>query len=417
MSSQLPALQIVLPLALAPVAAMLPFATWAWAVALIGALLAFICSVLLTIEVFQGGVFHYEMGGWSAPWGISITIDSLNVLFLLLVSGCGLLVLLGARASIEREVDSGRQGAYYTAYITCLSALLGIVATSDAFNVFVFLEIASLSTYALLSLNAEKRALLASFRYLIVGTVGATFILISIGLMYQMTGTLNMADLADRLPEVQDSPVIQAALAFFVIGVGIKAAMYPLYHWLPSAYTHAPSISTAFIGATATKVSIYIMIRFLYTVFDENWVFIEMAWQPILSICALLAIVTASGIAVFRVNTKKLLAYSSVAQLGYIMLPLALVSTLGLMASILHGFHHGLIKAALFMALAGVLLRLGSIDIHKMAGAGPLIPWTMGAFVAGGISLIGLPTTVGFISKWYLILALLESAGGGRLRW
>ena len=280
--------------------------------------------------------------------------------------------------------------------------------TGDVFNVFVFLEISSLSAYALIALGSDRRALTASFQYLIMGSVGATFIVIGIGLMYVMTGTLNMADLADRLPEVSGTRTIPVAFTFLTVGITLKLALFPLHLWLPNAYTYAPSAVTAFIASTATKVGVYLLLRFFFTIFGVTFSFDVMQLDRILMPLALIAIVTMSLVAIYQENVKRLLAYSSVAQIGYMVLGISFASVLGLTAGILHLFNHALMKGALFMSMGCVMYRVGSVRLERMNGLGRAMPWTMAAFVVGGLRLIGVTLTVGFISKWYLVQAALE---------
>ena len=183
------------------------------------------------------------------------------------------LVVVWAHDSVSSEIQEDQINLFWCMFLLCLTGSLGIVATGDAFNVFVFLEIASLSTYSLIALGRDRRALMASFQYLVMGTVGATFILISIGLLYMMTGTLNMVDLASRLPELRDTTTVQAAFAFLTVGVSLKIALFPLHQWLPNAYTYAPSTVTVFLAATSTKISLYVLLRFFYTVFGSGYAF------------------------------------------------------------------------------------------------------------------------------------------------
>jgi len=240
-----------------------------------------------------------------------------------------------------------------------------------------------------------------------MGTIGATFILIGIGLLYMMTGTLNMQDISQRLPAVVDTRTIRVAFAFVTVGVSIKLALFPLHIWLPNAYTFAPSVVSAFIAATATKVGGYVLLRFFFTVFGIHFSFNNMHVGEILMLLAVAATLVASLVAIFQNNVKRMLAYSSVAQIGYIILGISLATSDGVTASMVHLFNHALIKCALFLALGCIFLRLGSVELEDMHGLARQMPWTMAAFVAGGLSLIGLPLTAGFISKWYLVSAAL----------
>ena len=408
MTDHLPVLLVVVPLVAAPIAALLNRPRLSWAVAVAATLWALYVALELLSQTMAAGVIHYELGGWAAPYGIEYVVDPVNAWVVVIVALIGALVAPYACASVEREITEDRIPLFYAAFILCLTGLLGIAVTGDVFNVFVFLEISSLSAYALIALGSDRRALTASFQYLIMGSVGATFIVIGIGLMYVMTGTLNMADLADRLPEVSGTRTIPVAFTFLTVGITLKLALFPLHLWLPNAYTYAPSAVTAFIASTATKVGVYLLLRFFFTIFGATFSFDVMQLDRILMPLALIAIVTMSLVAIYQENVKRLLAYSSVAQIGYMVLGISFASVLGLTAGILHLFNHALIKGALFMSMGCVMYRVGSVRLERMNGLGRAMPWTMAAFVVGGLSLIGVPLTVGFISKWYLVQAALE---------
>ena len=408
MSQHLPVLLVVVPLMAAPVAALVMRARAAWVIALAASWWAFGVSVALLRRVLAEGVISYELGGWAPPIGIEYRIDEVNAFVILIVAAIAAVVVPFARQSVEAEVSEDRGALFYSAFILCLTGLLGIAVTGDVFNVFVFLEISSLSAYALIALGPDRRALTASYQYLIMGSVGATFIVIGIGLMYVMTGTLNMADLAERLPAVADTRTIPVAFTFLTVGITLKLALFPLHLWLPNAYAYAPSTVTTFIAATATKVAVYLLLRFFFTIFGAAFSFDTMQLDRILMPLALVAIVSMSLVAVYQRDVKRLLAYSSVAQIGYMVLGISFASVLGVSAGILHLFNHALIKGALFMVMGCVMYRVGSVRLDSMAGLGRAMPWTMAAFVVGGLSLIGVPLTVGFVSKWYLVQAALE---------
>jgi multicomponent Na+:H+ antiporter subunit D len=223
-----------------------------------------------------------------------------------------------------------------------------------------------------------------------------------------LTGSLNMADLAERIVPLRESHTLQTAFAFLVVGIGLKLALFPLHLWLPNAYAFAPSAVTAFLAATATKVAVYVLLRFMFTVFGAGFVFDAMQADWLLLPLALAAVFIASVVAMFQHDIKRMLAYSSVAQIGYMILGVSLVSVTGLTGTLLHLFNHALMKGALFLALGAVFYRIGSVQIEQMQGLARQMPWTMAAFVAGGLSLIGVPLTVGFVSKWYLILGAVE---------
>ena len=409
MIDHLPILQVVVPLLGAPLCILVRNPRAVGLFALLVSTVTFLISCTLLQQVLLNGTLVYALGGWAAPWGIEYRIDYLNSYLLLLVSAMGAIVLVASQSSIGGELPRNRHMLFYTAYLLCLTGLLGILCTGDAFNVFVFLEISSLSSYTLISLGNDRRALTASYQYLIMGTIGATFIIIGVGLMYMMTGTLNMYDLAQRLPEVHNSKTVLSAIGFFIVGVCLKLALFPLHLWLPNAYAFAPSIATAFLAATSTKVAVYVLIRFIFSVVGPEFANTVLPLQEIFVVLGVSGIFATSISAIYQLNIKRLFAYSSVAQIGYMILALAIGTPLGLNATLLHLFNHALMKAALFLAIGGVVYRVGSAQLSHFAGLGRQMPWTMAAVVAGGLSLIGVPLTVGFVSKWYLVLALLEN--------
>ncbi|NHN36493.1 monovalent cation/H+ antiporter subunit D family protein [Pseudomaricurvus alcaniphilus] len=408
MLTHLPILQVIVPLLAAPLCLMLDGSRFVWAFALLASLLAGVISGLLLWQVETGGTLSYALGGWQAPIGIEYRIDLLSAYLLLIVSAMGTLVLLGAYRSVNKELAAGARTYFYVAYLLCLAGLLGIVAAGDAFNVFVFLEISSLGSYILISLGRDRRALWAAFQYLVVGTIGATFILIGVGFLYAMTGTLNMMDLAQRIPSVSESTTVLVAFTFLVVGVCLKLAMFPLHVWLPNAYAFAPSIATAFLAASATKVAVYLLFRFSFGVFGVALTESILPLQEVFIGLGLAGVFVASLVAISQHNIKRMLAYSSVAQIGYMIIGYGLDSQAGTTAALLHLFNHALMKAALFMALAAVVYHHGSVLLKDLAGLGTTMPWTAAALVGGGLSLIGVPLTVGFISKWYLVQAALE---------
>ncbi len=366
-------------------------------------------SLGLLAQVADGSVISYAIGNWPPPWGIEYRIDLANAFLLVLVSLLAAVVIIYCRDSINAELPQEQHYLFYTMFSLCLAGLLGMAATGDAFNIFVFMEISSLSMYVLIALGRDRRALMASYQYLILGTIGATFYVIGVGLLYLVTGTLNLADMAQRLPGVAEDRAVLAALAFITVGVCLKLALFPLHLWLPNAYAYAPSAVTAFLAATATKVSVYILLRFYFSVFGGSRVFAQLPMSDILLVLSLAAMFIASAIAIYQTDFKRLLAYSSVAQIGYITLGISFDSATGLTGAIVHLFNHGVTKGALFMMAGIVVLRLGGVRMDGMGGLARSMPYTSFGIVLGGLSLIGVPGTAGFISKWYLVLAALEA--------
>ncbi len=410
LADHLPVLQVLVPFVAAPIIVVLGSRRLAWPVAFVASIATTVIAAALLLQVIDGDILSYHIGGWAPPWGIEYRIDAANAFVLFLVSAVSTVVLPYARTSIAAEVPERHAALFYAAYLLCVSGLLGVAATGDAFNVFVFLEISSLSTYVLIAQGSyrDRRALTAAYDYLIMGTIGATFFVIGIGFLYMATGTLNMADIAARIADQGANRTVRAAFAFIVVGMGLKVAIYPLHLWLPNAYTFAPSAVTAFLAATATKVAIYVLMRFMFSVFQPGFAFANNTIELLLTPLAVLAMFAASFIAVFQTDFKRMLAYSSIAQIGYILLGIGLLSQTGLTAAIAHLFNHGITKAALFMGVGAYVMAAGGSFYTQIEGMGRRMPWTSAAVVIGGLSLIGVPGTAGFISKWVLVQGALE---------
>ncbi len=408
LSSHLSALQVVIPLLAAPLCAIFRKPLLTWLIALAVGLACSINSIAILQQVRESGEIVYALGGWAAPWGIEYRIDSANAFIVLIISFIYLIGIIYARQSVSSEVDEKSQCWLYTAWILCFTGLMGITVSGDVFNVFVFLEVSSLSTYILISFGQDKRCLTAAIRYLIMGTIAATFYLIGIGFLYSLTGTLNMADLASRLPDLASQNTVAVAFGFVVIGLGIKMALFPLHAWLPNAYTYAPNAVTAFLAGTATKAAVYVFMRLAFAIFPDDYFSDFTSTHAIILALGIISAVATSAVAIFQDDLKRLFAWSSIGQIGYIAVGIGLASTAGVAASFLHLFNHALMKTAIFMAIGGLFVVSGTTTMAALKDAGRRMPWTMAAILIGGLSLIGVPFTTGFISKWYLVSAALE---------
>ena len=408
-----PALLVVIPMLMAPISALMPAGRIGWMISNFAVFGALIMAIVLVVAVRESelGYISYHMGGWEPPYGIEFRIDALNSMVLLLVSSIGLLASIFGWPSVKSEISKAKISLFYSAYLVCFTGLCGVAATGDAFNLFVFLEISSIATYVLVALGSgrDRRALPAAINYVLMGTIGASFFVVGVGFLYAATGTLNMADLAARLPDLADSTVVMAGYAFIFVGLGIKAAMFPLHQWLPNAYTYSPSFVTMFLAATATKVAIYALIRFLFTVFGIDFTFEGLSLLWVLMPMGLAAMIACSFQAIFQTDVRRLLAYSSVAQVGYILLGVSIGTAAGVSSGLLHLVNHAVIKGALFMAVAGVVLVHGGTRLSDFRGLGRRAPFTMTAFAIAGLSLIGVPLTAGFQSKYALVTALLQN--------
>jgi multicomponent Na+:H+ antiporter subunit D len=407
--SQLPILLVAIPLFAAPICVLLGGRWLTYLLSLTVCGTTFAISIGLLQQVGKFGTIHYEIGNWKPPYGIEYVVDPLSGFVVMFVSALAAVVLLYGKPSIDAEIPRSKHYLFYACYLLCMTGLLGMCITGDLFNVFVFLEINSLASYALISLGRTRRAPLAALQYLILGTIGATFFLIGIGLLYQMTGTLNMSDIAGRLDTETGPRTLLVAFGFMTVGLFVKMAVFPLHSWLPNSYCYAPSVVTAFVAATATKVSVYAFIRLVFGIFKPDFAFEQMPLGALLIGLSIVGIFVASIAAIFQDDVKRLLAYSSVAQIGYMLLGIGMATTQTLTAGIVHMFNHALIKGGLFMVVGCFVLRLGSSRLSDWRGAAKTMPWTSLAWAIGGLGLIGVPMTAGFVSKWLLLTGAFQA--------
>jgi multicomponent Na+:H+ antiporter subunit D len=409
-TDHLPVLTVVIPLMagiLTPIVGWIDRRLcWYWVMLTMFAVLLMTSSNLYT--VITSGTIHYQLGGWAPPVGIEYVIDLLNGFVCIIIAFIGLMVAIYSIESITKELPN-KIIPFYSIYLLLITGLMGMTITGDIFNFYVFLEVSSLTAYALIAMGDRGDGVVASFNYLIMGTVAASFILLGIGYLYAVTGSLNMADMQSLLPSIYDSKVVLAALAFFMVGFSIKVGLFPLHAWLPDAYTHAPSSASALIAGLMTKVGAYAMIRFMFSVFTPAFVIDITSMAEILTWAAALAIIVGSVLAIAQSDIKRMLAYSSISQIGYILLGVGLVNVIGMQGGLLHILNHSLMKCALFLVAGAIFYRTGIRNLHQFQGLGKKMPVTTTVFLIAGLSMIGVPGTVGFTSKWYLALGSLEA--------
>jgi multicomponent Na+:H+ antiporter subunit D len=413
MSAHFPGLVIIIPLVAAfliLIGALLDkrLAFPLTALALLGSLAT---AIGLLARVMQVGVVEYHLAGWAPPVGIAYRVDHLNGLVLVAVTAVAFINLLGTRPLVE-ETFSDRIGPFYTLYILLVTGLLGIVVTGDAFNLYVLVEIAALTGYALLGMG-EGRAPLSSLNYLFIGTVGASLYLLGVGYLYLVTGTLNMADLAVRLPALYPSKVVVSAFVICLAGICIKMGFFPLHAWLPNAYSHAPDPVSSLVAPLVTKVMIYVMVRIMLFVFTPAFAFDLMAISAPMVWLAIVAIVAGSFLALSTRRLKRMLTYIIVAEVGYMVGGFWLGNRLGISGAILHIINDATMTLCVFLAAAALIARTGSDAIDDMQGLFKKMPVTMAVFVIAGLSIIGVPPTCGFFSKWYLISGAIAAGQYG----
>jgi len=406
---QAPALLVIIPLLSALLVNMAGLINrqYCFPFAILGILGSFAASVITLIRVMENGVISYRLGGWPPPFGIEYVVDHFNGLVLVTISFVSLMAVIFSKESIKQELPE-KIPQFYTLFILLVTGLLGMTITGDAFNLYVLLEISALTGYALIAMG-DNRALVASFNYVIMGTIGASFYLLGVGHLYIMTGSLNMADLLTILPGLYSVNAIFIALLLILVGTWIKMAFFPLHGWLPNAYTYAPSAAGCLVAPLVTKVSVYIMIRIMLSVFSPLYVYSIAGLSETIVWMAVVAILSGSILALAQTDLKKMLTYLIVAEVGYMVGGAWLASSIGLTGAILHIVNDALMTLCLFLFAGIVIYKRGGHQLQDLAGLYKKMPVTMAAFTVGALSMIGVPPTAGFFSKWYLILGAIDA--------
>jgi len=410
----LPILVVLTPLMMSLIVVLISNNFLSWLLTLFTTLITFIFSLLLYQEVFLHTAISYALGNWVPPLGIEYLIDKVSIIPIIIISLISFLATFFASNIMPAEINNSSISKVYSLWLLAIAGLIGLVTTGDAFNLFVFLEISSLASVALVAMGGQKdkQALVAAYNYLILGAIGATFYVIGVGLLYGITGTLNLADLSDRIAEISDNKALIAGFGFMVIGIMVKAAVFPLHIWLPRAYAYAPSAVSVLLAATATKASLYILARILFSVFDISDNLITYTLQYIILPLSILAMFAGTIMVIYEKDIKRLLAHSSIAQIGYITLAFAIGTKASVAAGFIHLFNHALIKGALFMAITSMGFYINKrITINNLSGLGRAMPITFVCFVICSLSLAGIPLTAGFISKLYIIKASISADG------
>ena len=381
--------------------------TWAYTVTVIGVALSLAAAGVGLFRVLREGTLRHYLGGWPPPFGIEYVLDHLSAFMAVIVVFIGLIIVIYPPSAGLYHVP--RKGVpMYGLILLLISGLIGVVVTGDLFNLFVFLEIYSLASYALITLGGD-RAVVASFRYLVLGTIAGGFYLLGVGFIYFSTGTLNMADAAQLLPALYGSPAVVAAAALIVIGMGIKMALFPLHVWLPDAHSYAPPVIAAILAAIQIEVAAYVIVRMLLTVFRPEYFISILPVTSAIGWVAAAGIIFGSVMAIAQKDFKRMLAYSTVAQVAYIGLGIGLANPLGLIGGLLHILNHAFMKSCLFLVAGGIRFQTGLHEIPQFAGLGRKMPLMMTAFTVAALSMVGIPPTCGFFSKWYLVLGSIEA--------
>lgn len=380
---------------------------FAFPIALIASTASATAAVWALVTVLDTGTMRYSLGGWAPPLGIEYVVDLVSAFVAVVVTSIATIVILATRRWADREAGN-RLGSYYGLVMLLVGGLVGMVVTGDLFNLFVFLEISSLAAYALVFMGG-RRGMIAGFRYLIIGSIGGSFYMLGVGFLYFSTGTLNMADMKELLTDDATARSVQAGAVFIFAGLGLKMALVPMHLWLPDAYTFAPSSVNSLIAPIMTKVAAYSMIRMFLSVFPDGYLTDVVPIANALLWLGLAGIAFGSIAAASQADLRRVLAYSSISQLGLIAVGIGLATPLGMVAALLHVMNHAVMKATLFLAAASVRFSTRSTAVSDLTGLGRKMPLTMLAFTMAAISMVGIPPAAGFFSKWYAIQASVES--------
>jgi multicomponent Na+:H+ antiporter subunit D len=364
-------------------------------------------AVIAVPRVLTEGMLQTQMGGWAPPLGIELVLDPLSAFIGAVVTIVALLVVGGSLAQVRQEME-GRETFYYGCVLLLISGLVGIVVTADLFNLFVHLEVASLAAYALVA-SGERGAPRAAMAYLMIGSVGASIYLLGVGFLFAATGTLNMHDMAGLIL-VADPRLVFVGGLLIVSGLGVKMALLPLHVWMPDAYSRAPSPAASLMAPLVTKVSAYALIRVLFWVFGGGTLAADGLLLEILAWAGAAAMVAGGMLAFMQTDLRRLLAYSSIGQMGVVALGIGLANSAGMTGAVLHIANDALMKGVLFLAAGAALLRFGVRNVDELSRLRGRAPWTAAAITVAGLSLIGIPPLSGFFGKWYVLSGTVADA-------
>lgn len=372
--------------------------------------IAWIMALLELLKVLWDAPYSYTFGSYPAGIGIEFLVDEFSALMTLIVLTLSLLIIIYSLKDLEHEIESSRMYSYYTLVFLLIFSMIGMIFTNDMFNLYVFMEILSITSVAIIAIKKKKDTLMASMKYLMMGAIGSVTVLMGIALIYMVTGQLNMSAINEEISAVWRlyPRNILLAMGFMITGFSIKAAIFPLHNWLPDAHSTAPTPSSALLSGLVVKAYIFSIAKIMYRVVGKN-ISVDIGIADYLIIFAVLSMMMGSVFALTQRDIKRRLAYSSVSQIGYIFLGLALASEMGFSAALFHVVSHAFMKSALFLSAGSIIYLTGKRDVKNLDGIGYEMPITMTVFSIGVLGMIGIPGTSGFMSKWYLGLAVLDA--------
>ncbi|MGA1874032.1 MAG: complex I subunit 5 family protein [bacterium] len=429
-------LQVLVPVILLASAVMIPLITrinsrYREPLVILVTLLSSLGAMIIFLKVFSSPTRYIEyLAGYSwggkrllnsgQPIGIALRTDLFGAILLVLVNIIGFLASVYSLKYIKHDVPEEKHTYYYTLLLLMLAGMSGITITGDCFNFYVFFEIASISSYALVAISGRPESLEATFKYILIGALSSIFIVFAIGLLFNATGTLNMQYASQQISRIIDSPpgsplnpyryLVYASLGLFIMGFSVKAAFFPGHAWLADAHPVAPSSISALLSGLIVKATgVFLLIRFVFNVFGIHRGFYGHIISPIFLIISIITILSGSLFAIVQTQLKRMLAYSTIAQMGYILFGIGLITQSGLAGSILHMINHAIVKSLLFLCSGIIIYKTGIKNITDMGRLGYRMPWTMACFSIGACSMVGVPPLAGFMSKWVLATAAYQA--------
>lgn len=369
----------------------------------------FVLSLIVFKYIQNNGMYLYSVGHFDSPIGIEFYIGNIEAIMGILFTFVPLMVIWYSVYTIDKEIKETRIPLYYALINILIGSLLGIVYTNDIFNGYVFIEVGTLAACGIIVVKDKKESIKATLKYFIMSCLGSGLVLMGIAFLYTMTGQLNISFIHRELMKVYTNynNAILVSLGLFTMGFGVKSAMFPLHTWLPDAHSSAPTSSSALLSGLVLKAYVYLLIKVLYRVYG-----IELINNfPILSIILVLGslgMIIGSLFAISQKHIKRVIAYSSVAQMGYIFLGIGLGSELGVAIAVFHIIGHAITKSAMFLCAGAMIESTGHKELDALKGVGKEMPLTLALFTMGALSMVGIPIMPGFISKWYLALASIR---------
>ncbi|MCI0528571.1 MAG: hypothetical protein L0Y56_14120 [Nitrospira sp.] len=408
MRANLPALLFVIPFL---TAVSMPLVglfrrNWCGAFAMIALSGMGVTSLAALSRTLHLGPIRYPLGGWAPPIGIEWRLDGFSGLAIVLISFVALIAVVYAGPGVRTTLGP-KAIHFYTLVMLLISALTGMVMAADFFNLFVFLEVAALTGYALVAV-AGGQALIAAFRYLILGTIGASFYLLGVGYLYAATGTLNMADLAQKLPGLLESKAVLSGLVFIMIGLGIKMALVPLHGWLPDAYAHAPESVIPLLAALITKVALVALARIIFWVWGVDVIWTKVPFMVYLGWIGMIATLTGTLLALSEQNLRRTFAYGGISHVGLVVMGISLGNLTGFAGGVFYLMTDAVMQLGLFFVAGTMAFHYGVRELADLVHLRGRMPWMTAALIVTALSMVGIPPTGGFFGKWYILMGALE---------